>query len=149
MWSTRHRFKNYTKQLNCDLTPERVCHSKARPPDCQRSIKSTFAQHLDRKTALTRSLLIITGRQLSLLGGRHGNRCCRLPSTLLSNFFQSSFRLFDVKLCFGSETNWHLVDLRLTGINQRGMRKIWTEPRSCKGFSGNYSKQFFAQRKAP
>jgi hypothetical protein len=29
------------------------------------------------------------------------------------------------------------------------MRRIWTEPRSCKGFSGNNSKQFFSQRKAP
>jgi hypothetical protein len=28
------------------------------------------------------------------------------------------------------------------------MRRIWTEPRSCKGFSGNNSKQFFSQRKA-
>ena len=135
--------KNYSKQLNCDLTPERVCHSKARPPDCQRSNQSTFTQRLVRPIVLPRSLLLVRVRQLSLLGGRHGNRCCRLPSTLTSNFFQSSFRLFDVEPDSSSKANWLLGDLRLTGINQRGMRKIWTEPRSCKGFSGNNSKHLF------
>ena len=135
--------KNYSKQLNCDLTPERVCHSKARPPDCQRSNQSTFTQRLVCPIVLPRSLLLVRVRQLSLLGGRHGNRCCRLPSTLTSNFFRSSFRLFDVEPDSSSEANWPLGDLRLTGINQRGMRKIWTEPRSCKGFSGNNSKHLF------
>lgn len=135
--------KNYSKQLKCDLTPERVCHSKARPPDCQRTNQSTFTQHLNRSTELPRSLSLIRVGQLSLLRGRHGNRCCRLPSTLTSNFFPSSFRLFDVELDSSSKANWLLGDLRLTGINQRGMRKIWTEPRSCKGFSGNNSKHLF------
>ena len=141
--------KNYSKQLNCDLTPERVCHSKARPPDCQRSNQSTFTQPFGRLIGLPRSLLLVRVGQLSLLRGRHGNRCCRLPSTLPSNFFQSSFRLFDVELDFSSKADLLLGDLRHAGINQRGMRRIWTEPRSCKGFSGNYSKQFFSQRKAP
>jgi len=135
--------KNITKQLNCDLTPERVCHSKARPPDCQRSNQSTLAQQITCPFGLQRLLSVLFLEQLSKLGGRHGNRCCRLPSTLTSNFFRSSFRLFDVELGSSSKANLLLGDLRHTGINQRGMRKIWTDPRSCKGFSGNNSKHVF------